>query len=132
MGKVQEVISTTVIDSSLHSPSTAINNQDDDYEDDELYTTEDEEIDDVSFALPSVRNSSSFLYRIPLWFSIKLKGLYLSIHKKGWNLVQLVGKIAWIFTTSMLLIGLPILYAYDREKNTQLQEQPMLNMTKEQ
>lgn len=121
MGKVQEIISSSVHDQD-----------DDNFEDDDFYTTEDEEIDDVSFAYSTSNNKSPFLYRIPLWISIKLKGLYLSIYKKGWSLVQLAGKIAWIFTTSMLLIGLPILYAYDREKNTQLQEQPMLNMTKEQ
>ena len=28
------------------------------------------------------------------------------------------GHAAWIFTTSMILVGLPILFAYDREKST--------------
>ena len=29
----------------------------------------------------------------------------------------MAGKTAWIVTTSVLLIGLPLLYAYDREKS---------------
>lgn len=29
-----------------------------------------------------------------------------------------IGHAAWIFTTSMILVGLPILFAYDREKST--------------
>lgn len=28
-----------------------------------------------------------------------------------------LGNAAWIFTTSMILIGLPVLYAYDRERS---------------
>lgn len=39
---------------------------------------------------------------------------------------QLVGNIAWTFTTSMLLIGLPVLFAYDREKA--LQEQQLMGL----
>ena len=30
---------------------------------------------------------------------------------------KFTGKTAWILTTSLLLIGLPLLYAYDREKS---------------
>lgn len=30
---------------------------------------------------------------------------------------QMAGKAAWILTTSLLLVGLPLLYAYDREKS---------------
>lgn len=33
--------------------------------------------------------------------------------------VRLSGQITWIVTTSILLVGLPLLYAYDREKSTQ-------------
>lgn len=30
---------------------------------------------------------------------------------------KMAGKAAWILTTSLLLVGLPLLYAYDREKS---------------
>lgn len=33
------------------------------------------------------------------------------------SFAKLTGKAAWIITTSVLLIGLPLLYAYDREKS---------------
>ena len=37
------------------------------------------------------------------------------------SVARTAGNLAWIFTTSMLLVGLPVLYAYDREKNSALQ-----------
>lgn len=50
--------------------------------------------------------------------------------RKAWNrfrgATRWMGKIAWIFTTSMLLVGLPVLFAYDREKA--LQEQQLLSL----
>lgn len=33
------------------------------------------------------------------------------------SFAKMAGKAAWILTTSLLLIGLPLLYAYDREKS---------------
>lgn len=42
------------------------------------------------------------------------------------TVVSFAGNAAWIFTTSMLLIGLPVLFAYDREKA--LQEQQLLGL----
>lgn len=33
------------------------------------------------------------------------------------SFAKVAGKAAWIITTSVLLIGLPLLYAYDREKS---------------
>ena len=33
------------------------------------------------------------------------------------SFAKMTGKAAWIVTTSVLLIGLPLLYAYDREKS---------------
>lgn len=38
------------------------------------------------------------------------------------TLSKMVGSLAWIFTTSMLLVGLPVLFAYDREKAIQEQQ----------
>lgn len=50
--------------------------------------------------------------------------------KRLWIRMQHVGMVAgnlaWIFTTSMLLVGLPVLFAYDREKV--LQEQQLLGL----
>lgn len=47
--------------------------------------------------------------RISIWSS---KALSASI-----SLAKMTGKAAWIVTTSLLLVGLPLLYAYDREKS---------------
>lgn len=49
-----------------------------------------------------------------------------SLMSKSYNATHTIGNLAWIFTTSMLLVGLPILYAYDREKNSSVQAGPML------
>lgn len=51
----------------------------------------------------------SFRSRISIW---SRKALNLSL-----NFAKLTGQAAWILTTSLLLIGLPLLYAYDREKS---------------
>ena len=33
------------------------------------------------------------------------------------RMCTILGNLSWMFTTSILLIGLPVLFAYDREKN---------------
>lgn len=33
-----------------------------------------------------------------------------------------LGNVAWMLTTSVILVGLPVLYAYDREKNYEAYE----------
>jgi hypothetical protein len=38
------------------------------------------------------------------------------------GLWKMAGSLAWMFTTSMLLIGLPVLFAYDREKSLSEQQ----------
>lgn len=47
--------------------------------------------------------------RLSMWSS---KALSASI-----SFAKMTGKAAWIITTSLLLVGLPLLYAYDREKS---------------
>ena len=38
----------------------------------------------------------------------------------SWGVV--LGNLMWMMTTSVILIGLPVLYAYDREKNYEAYE----------
>lgn len=47
--------------------------------------------------------------RLSMWST---KALSASI-----SFAKMTGKAAWILTTSLLLVGLPLLYAYDREKS---------------
>jgi hypothetical protein len=35
---------------------------------------------------------------------------------------SVIGNVAWMITTSVILVGLPVLYAYDREKNYEAYE----------
>lgn len=38
------------------------------------------------------------------------------------RLMKSAGNIAWILATSMIMVGLPVLFAYDREKSLQDQQ----------
>lgn len=64
------------------------------------------------------------------WLVSPFSGLSRWSTKKVWTRLQHIGRvagnIAWIFTTSMLLVGLPVLFAYDREKA--LQEQQLVGL----
>lgn len=70
--------------------------------------------------------------RLPLldWLVAPFSGSSRWSTKRLWTRMQYVGRVAgnlaWIFTTSMLLVGLPVLFAYDREKA--LQEQQLLGL----
>lgn len=78
---------------------------------------DDAEYEDVSDAYTDGEEETSQTGRLA-WlraFMGKLSGRV----DKLW---RMAGSIAWIFTTSMLLVGLPVLFAYDREKSLQEQQ----------
>jgi hypothetical protein len=54
---------------------------------------------------------SAFISRITSFLSPS------ALRSRFGRLWTIFGNLAWIFTTSVLLIGLPVLFAYDREKN---------------
>lgn len=85
-----------------------------------------------SHSYAQVSNGGGFLawlHSLPL-----LSSLRLPTDMMGWSGISrriseftlVAGNLAWVFTTSMLLIGLPVLFAYDREKA--LQEQQLLSL----
>lgn len=59
-----------------------------------------------------------------------LKGTSISLIHRSKAMARTAGNLAWIVTTSMILVGLPVLYAYDREKNTSAQNGQMLPLDK--
>lgn len=95
--------------------------------DDEFVT----ESEDESRTPTALQTGASKWGVSPAWLSKRFSTLWTVFLARGRKLVLIAGHLAWIFTTSMLLVGLPILYAYDREKNAQLQEQPMLAMSQQ-
>ncbi len=46
--------------------------------------------------------------------------------EKSKSVAKTAGNFAWILTTSMILIGIPVLLAYDREKNDAMQAGQMM------
>ena len=86
------------------------------------YTTDDEDFEELEddyergngklngpFAFISAIIPAKFRSRLSIW---SRRALSASI-----SFAKLTGKAAWIITTSVLLVGLPLLYAYDREKS---------------
>ena len=87
------------------------------------YTTDEEEYFDGEDAEYEEAGSQR---RGPLSFITNLIPLKLRSRLSIWSaralsasssFAKIVGKTAWIVTTSLLLVGLPLLYAYDREKS---------------
>jgi hypothetical protein len=78
-------------------------------EDEDDFTTDDEEYEQPA----SPKGRFAALFTVPKRFQ--------ALGRRIWSasgiLMQVLGKAAWIITTSALLIGLPLLYAYDREKS---------------
>ena len=52
---------------------------------------------------------------VPLWLKNRVDGVW----KRMCELYRLTRQLSWICTTTLLLVGLPVLFAYDREKNSQ-------------
>lgn len=93
-------------------------------EDEEDYYTEDEfEETPVSNGSKSLRGHVTNVIQAftPSRIRHTLQNTSLNMVEQTKSLGRTAGNLAWIFTTSMLLVGLPVLYAYDREKNTAMQ-----------
>lgn len=92
---------------------------------DEYYTDEDEEhiqTGTINTGYRKNKNSNEIKtytkpkYQfIPNWFRIKANRVW----KRVLQLYSLTRGLSWICTTTLLLVGLPVLFAYDREKNAQ-------------
>ena len=85
------------------------------------YTTDDEEYYEECEEDPEVNKRQG-----PVAFITNLIPFKLRSRISNWSaralsastaFAQMAGKAAWILTTSLLLVGLPLLYAYDREKS---------------
>lgn len=92
---------------SLEAQLAAMKGVEEDEDDD--FTTDDEEYEE----LVSPKGRFASLFTIPK----RVQALGHRIWTVGGKLMHVLGKAAWIVTTSALLVGLPLLYAYDREKS---------------
>lgn len=86
------------------------------------YTTDDEEYydgeDDGSYGRSQGRGPISFITNlIPSKLRSRLSIWSARALSASTSFAKMIGKTAWIVTTSLLLVGLPLLYAYDREKS---------------
>lgn len=98
MGKIYELEENSAMAAAGYTPIPT-------NDDSDGYITEDEdECIDTHHHLLSLPNH----HRLTVWSE--------QARLKGKKVVEVAGHLAWIFTTSMLLVGLPLLYAYDREK----------------
>lgn len=99
--------------------------EDAEYEDvSDEYTDSDElaeEAEDSVFA--PIQRLKKF---VPAWLRRNAVQWSAKLYERALYLGRIAGNIAWIFTTSMLLVGLPVLYAYDREKS--LMEQQLASL----
>jgi len=87
------------------------------------YTSEEESLAGLSEneALNLSGQNGLFLRRWARFLPAKMRSCMMKMSKRCWSVAvtatQWIGKSAWILTTTALLIGLPLLYAYDREKS---------------
>lgn len=97
-------------------------------EDEEYYTDEEDELDEINNGVATNGSITSRLMETfkPGNLKKSFRGAGQNLVAKSWNAVTAAGNVAWIVTTSMILVGLPVLYAYDREKNTSAQSGQML------
>lgn len=88
----------------------------DDYttDDEEYYEGEDADLEEDSQS----KGPISFLTNlIPIKLRSRLSIWSARALSASTSFAKMVGKTAWIITTSLLIVGLPLLYAYDREKS---------------
>jgi mitochondrial import receptor subunit TOM22 len=90
------------------------NNNDSNYE----YTSDEDEDDELEEYNNSKNGINAFFASfIPVRIRSRLSVWSRRALSSSVSLIKFTGKAAWILTTSLLLIGLPLLYAYDREKS---------------
>lgn len=86
------------------------------------YTTDDDDVDEYEDAEDGEKGKFNLAFGfISSLIPVKLRSR-LSIWSRralsaSISFGKMAGKAAWILTTSVLLVGLPLLYAYDREKS---------------
>jgi import receptor subunit TOM22 len=85
--------------------------------DDELIDSDAEYTTDEETFSGSGSQSSRWLRFLPASLRFRLVAFGKSAWSAGSVVAAFLAKSAWIITTSALLVGLPILYAYDREKS---------------
>ena len=104
MVKVEEIFSGAA------GLGTLDNDEDAEYEDvSDAEEASSESIVDRIFALSDI---------IPYSWRLRARHLLRRTSFVCQRWAKYLGHAAWIFTTSMILVGLPILFAYDREKST--------------
>lgn len=99
------------------------------YEDDDEYITEDEYYDDDDGMEEYSHKPRGFSQKIsnvaaalaPGRLGNTIKSTSASMLETSKAVAKTAGNVAWIVTTSLILVGLPVLYAYDREKNSAAQ-----------
>lgn len=97
----------------------------DDYSDEDEYITEDEESDETGAGIKT-RLGHAIASLGPKRIATTLKSTSATMLGKSTAFAKQAGNLGWIVATSLLLVGLPVLYAYDREKNTAAQAGQML------
>lgn len=103
------------------------------YASDEEYVTDEEyedyDIEEEEEADRNHQGRNSFASRlaaiVPSRLTRSLKLSSTSLVEKSKAVAKTTGNLAWIVTTSLILLGVPVLYAYDREKNMAAQSGQM-------
>ena len=88
-------------------------------EDDSYLEEEDSEYEDIEDESPSSR-TTPFIDRLRR----SLSGFFSAsgLPAFGARLYSIVASSAWVLTTTLIMVGLPVLYAYDREQNATAME----------
>ena len=89
---------------------------DDEYDQDDSQESEYEDVDDEDVSSSEgTRPTSNLLARL----SSSLSNIFSTsgLPRLGARFYTFVASSAWVLTTTLIMVGLPILYAYDREQN---------------
>lgn len=122
---------TELSDDDHQAAASFLNNSDyEEFTDEDEYYTDEEEEEGMG-ASNGASTKGSFTTRLlasvkPGNLKKSLRGAGQNLAAKSWKAITAAGNVAWIVTTSMILVGLPVLYAYDREKSTSAQSGQML------
>lgn len=102
------------------------------YTDDDEYITDEEYEDyldeDEEASAPGLRNrlTNVLAALAPNRISRTLKTSTTGLMQKSGSMARTAGNLAWIVSTSLILVGVPVLFAYDREKNMAAQGGQMM------
>ena len=96
----------------IFSGAAGLGTLDDDAEYEDVSDVEEEASESILDRITALSDIIPFAWRLRARYLLRRTSLVC----QRWT--KYVGHAAWIFTTSMILVGLPILFAYDREKST--------------